>query len=117
MTRVLTTCSLRREGCDHVAPIVARVATDFAGTAALGAVTASGKVCASSRGVRDTFGSVVLCAEVVCQSHQSGQSVLAALGVLLVLVALLGGLSALNQPVDLVGVRVAPLAQPVLEPG
>jgi hypothetical protein len=35
--------------------------------------------------------------------------------VLLVVVALLGGLSPLEQPVDLMGVRVPPLAHPVLE--
>ena len=34
---------------------------------------------------------------------------------LVVVVAVLGGLSALKQPVDLVGGRVPPLAQPVLE--
>ena len=36
---------------------------------------------------------------------------------LLVVVAELGGLSALEPPVDVVGLRVAPLAHPVLEPG
>ena len=45
----------------------------------------------------------------------TGHSALAALGVLLVLVALLGGLPALHQLVARVRVRVAPLAQPVLE--
>ena len=36
---------------------------------------------------------------------------------LLVVVAVLGGLSSLKEPVDLVSLGVSPLAHPVLEPG